>query len=425
MNEKEQEYLEEQARAIEQVKPQIELQQWAFKESSVLKLLQTNHFKTSFADFAAAQSGVLGLLKNQNTFLAHFKSQYELPEFITSGFHTVFSQVASQLQTAELALGVLAREGVAANLSLAALAYAPKAVAFLNCEIPSLQSIAGVQSTLFSLKKISPNLFNFEDIYSDSYKALYEEELSDEDQILFSEDSLEIVCNCDGKENHLTNLKDTSTLRFLFPDIKKSDIVDFMNHLQEFPMLGTFHDTGRIIYDRILSWVKKSQLLIENGAYYRSRLWEDEQEEDYSKLEMWQAPFGIPDIGRFNLHGMNLLYFADSKETAHAETEDAPSTIMRFHSKDSLHLLDLTESNCILFEFCNKKKTSSGRTPREYLIPNFISQCCCYINKTTKFRIDGIKYKSTINKDGYCFVLFEKGKDSFEKEKILVQGEDY
>jgi RES domain-containing protein len=136
--------------------------------------------------------------------------------------------------------------------------------------------------------------------------------------------------------------------------------------------------------------------------------------------QLWQAPYGISSMGRFNPIGINYLYMADSLQTASAELKQAGKfTVMETSIKDNISILDLSDEECIIFELCNKRKAGSSANPQEYLLPNFIAQCCTYLTDLEGKKIEGLKYKSTLFEEGYDYVFFNKYQDSFTNEKVV------
>ncbi|MDO8445924.1 MAG: RES family NAD+ phosphorylase [Deltaproteobacteria bacterium] len=212
-----------------------------------------------------------------------------------------------------------------------------------------------------------------------------------------------------------------NTAEFVYlPDFISSisidDALNFFNHLTKFPMLGLKHPVG----EKILNGVKKIRLSeIEKQTLFRGRVWEDTQMMPYSELQMFDAPYGEAEQGRFNANGHGFLYVGDSKGGIIQEIpypNKRALTILQMTLDQKIHILDLTDKPCPIFDNCGHSLPKDSKVNHEYLIPNFIAQCCQIAD------IKGIKYKSTKVPDMNNYVFFDLPESYFIDKKITQVG---
>jgi RES domain-containing protein len=284
---------------------------------------------------------------------------------------------------------------------------------------------SSISDMITSLRTELPTAFSFEDIYTHTYTSLYK----DIDNIKFNEnpnaiDSLciDVIDNKKNIEYPLCNQKDVIGLADLFRTISKEEAIEFINFISQYPYLAYFHKTGQQILTELENLAVNALEEISDVVLYRGRLWVDNQGMDYTVGEMWQPPFGNPGMERFNPVGISYLYLSDSAQTAVSELKDTGRrySIMESYLTRKTSILDISKQNCYIFELCHKQKTGNAANSKEYLIPNYIAQCCAFLEKGRK--IEGIKYKSSMAENGYCYVLFNKYRDSFTNEKVIVLG---
>jgi hypothetical protein len=282
---------------------------------------------------------------------------------------------------------------------------------------------SSISDMITSLRTEFPAAFSFEDIYTHTYTSLYE----DIDNIKFNENPdafdpiyIDIIDNKKNIEYPLYNQKDVIGLADLFQTISREEAIEFVNFISQYPYLAYYNKTGQQILTELENLAANALEEISDVALYRGRLWKDNQEMDYTVGDMWQPPFGIPQMGRFNPPGASYLYLSDSVQTAVSELKDNGYrySIMETCLTGKTSILDISKQNCYIFELCHKQKTGNAANSKEYLIPNYIAQCCAFLEKGK--RIEGIKYKSSLAENGYCYVLFNKYRDSFADEKIII-----
>lgn len=195
----------------------------------------------------------------------------------------------------------------------------------------------------------------------------------------------------------------------LVGEISFEDCADFINHLSNYPMLGLKHSTGEQIYQAINSFKKTS---IKNIELFRIRESTSKKTMRYTENEMFQPQYKSPKQNRFSMAGLNPLYLCSSLDVAKLETEItalSKYTYIRINLTNKLQVLDITDSDIDLFNYCHKKaEKTSVNLYTEYLLPNFVADCA----KACGF--DGIIYNSVHNDTAKNYVLFEVGKRDFK-----------
>jgi RES domain-containing protein len=284
--------------------------------------------------------------------------------------------------------------------------------------LPYQRAIDSINSIKISI----PSFFQFEDIYTDAYQKIYQT-IEEDEGIRMTAELPPEVCVFNKKSNssyNLVNQKDIIGISQLFTKIKIEDAKDFFNFISEFPLLGYKHKVGEQIFSELEAIPLDSLELLSNAILYRGRLWEKDQTIDYPIPEIWNPPFGTPVAGRFNTHGISYLYMSDSAQTVVSELKgEGKYTVMSARLTKDVYVLDISQSTCYIFELCNKQKTGNTANPKEYLVPNYIAQCCAYIEIYSDKKINGIKYKSSLFDGGECYVFFNLHKDSF-RDKMIV-----
>ncbi|MDR0557269.1 MAG: RES domain-containing protein, partial [Treponema sp.] len=240
---------------------------------------------------------------------------------------------------------------------------------------------SSISDMIASLRTELPSMFSFEDIYTHTYTSLYK----DIDNIKFNEDTdvfdplyINIIDNKNNVEYPLCNQKDVIGLTELFGTIDKEEVTEFISFISQYPYLAYHHKTGQQILTELENLASNVLEEISDVVLYRGRLWTDKQGMDYTTSEMWQPPFGIPEMGRFNPVGASYLYLSDSEQTAVSELKDTgrPYSIMEISLTQKTSILDISKQNCYIFELCHKQKTGNAANSKEYLVPNYIAQCC-------------------------------------------------
>jgi hypothetical protein len=186
----------------------------------------------------------------------------------------------------------------------------------------------------------------------------------------------------------------------LLKDITKDEVLSFYHHLTRYPMLGLEHEIGR----KILNEIEQYNFQEVSGiSLYRSRPRDKEEREiSYSPEEMYSAPYGVPQQGRYNFIGQGELYVCDDKNVAIQECikgKNMTVDLIEWELIEKVKLMDLTEKDCPLIKFCNFSVQTSKNL--EYLVPNFISQCAKLKGLT------GIIFTSSVDKNALNYVFFD------------------
>ncbi|MGE0074132.1 MAG: RES domain-containing protein [Sphaerochaetaceae bacterium] len=218
-----------------------------------------------------------------------------------------------------------------------------------------------------------------------------------------------------GDEYKLSSQPIVDSIPKVFKKINESDTINFINFLENFPFLAMEDEVGKKIYEELNMMADQMCILVpRHTEFYRCRKWEKRQSTPYTDLDMFAPYRAVAKAARFNNFGVNHLYMANSEKTAKDEIGRCKKyNTLRAKNRNELHLLDLAPEMNIIFNYCLRGQRDKAFFPREYLMPNFISQCCAYLNQYEYHQIDGIRYPSTKNPSEYSFVLFNKSKDSF------------
>ena len=160
---------------------------------------------------------------------------------------------------------------------------------------------------------------------------------------------------------------------------------------------------------RIFNWLqtlydeKSQQIDFDKEMYYHSRN-RKKNAAPYTCDLMLKAPHGTPGAGRYNHPGQSHYYFASTQKGAENEVskykndEEVTQTV-RLIPNRTICLLDLSgaikQCNTFLRYIRFPLDSLTDKTPREYLIPCFIADCCQEIG------FDGIKYKGSTEYDNY------------------------
>ena len=204
-------------------------------------------------------------------------------------------------------------------------------------------------------------------------------------------------------------------------NIPKEKVVKFLTHLQEYPYLALIDDIGKEIFEAVQNQISESIKIERNMVLYRARA-KKENQPDWTPLQMGELQYGFPSMQRYNFIGKPRLYLTSEIETAKMEVEnekEPESTVMRLTQIKEMTVFDISTEDCPLVSYCNKDK-EMGNDFTAYLIPNFLSVCCSYLNKQKRHSVDAIKYKSNKNPNGYCYVILDKTPFDFFEEGEIV-----
>lgn len=203
----------------------------------------------------------------------------------------------------------------------------------------------------------------------------------------------------------------------MFSDISEDDVKEFFQYLSEYPMLGLANKVGRKIYEFIKN-IEPVQVK-ENPTLYHGRKRFEEQHLPYILDDLLQAPYGIPNQGRFNPSGINLFYTSTSLKSVFKElksTETDIIDVLKFKFKNPFSILDLTTMSSPLITFC-MQPSNNLNLDKSYLIPNFISQCA-FSNST----IDAIKFNSIPEPIESNFIFFGISRNDIKRDFSVINS---
>lgn len=186
--------------------------------------------------------------------------------------------------------------------------------------------------------------------------------------------------------------------------IHRGEAEDFIQFLTEHPMMGLDHSVGKkileIIQRREIQGIKKINV---GDVFYRSRKREvSENPYPYLSEELQAPPIGVSKHGRYNPVGVSVLYLADSPKTSLREIdlEDGNKAVADIAKVVALTELEVWDVRSLdLKDFISMPSMNKDIISQEYLLPNFLSQCCSYA------KINGVVYDSVKNKSGYNLAL--------------------
>ncbi len=229
-----------------------------------------------------------------------------------------------------------------------------------------------------------------------------------------------IIENKHGDSYQLELEKDRRSLKGFLPTISEREINKFIDFLGSFPMLGLKNKVGKLLFGELKkNWLSYTDEVEEETVFYRSRN-NGEDGVNIPTQQMFEAPYGIPGVGRFNPLGINYLYLADTLKTAKAElgfnkNKTKGITSISAKNRKPLRLFSLDGDRALTFSYCLRKDSGMKSNYHTYFLPNFLSQCLSFLISEEEIRLDGIKYPSSKgSEESYCFVLFNHHRDDFK-----------
>lgn len=204
------------------------------------------------------------------------------------------------------------------------------------------------------------------------------------------------ACNCVGDDSGVVSASVrsfnvlTSSLSFL-EGLTEVDMMKLQQLCSDDPAFARDCKAGRVIWETVRDW--KDAISFDRPVYYHARL-KPAGTVPYLKDDMVKAPRLLVKAGRFNGPQKAYYYFSDTEHGAMQEigkhgSEDE-AQVAEIEGKRDVRLIDLSGvgrgTNYFLkylrFPFTNTDQV----IPPEYLVPNFVAQCCRHAG------IDGIKY---------------------------------
>lgn len=204
------------------------------------------------------------------------------------------------------------------------------------------------------------------------------------------------ACNCVGDDSGVVsaNVRSfnvlTSSLSFL-EGLTEVDMMKLQQLCSDDPAFARDCKAGRLIWETVRDW--RDAISFDRPVYYHARL-KPAGTAPYLKDDMAKAPRLLVKAGRFNGPQKAYYYFSDTEHGAMQEIgkhgSDDEAQVAEIEGRRDVRLIDLSAvgrgTNYFLkylrFPFTNTDQV----IPSEYLVPNFVAQCCRHAG------IDGIKY---------------------------------
>lgn len=219
------------------------------------------------------------------------------------------------------------------------------------------------------------------------------------------------TCNCVGDDSGVVsaNVRSfnvlTSSLSFL-EGLTEVDMMKLQQLCSDEPAFARDCKAGRVIWETVRDW--RDVISFDRPVYYHARL-KPAGTAPYLKDDMVKAPRLFVKAGRFNGPQKAYYYFADTERGAmqeigkHGSGDEAQ--VAEIEGRRDVRLIDLSGvgrgTNYFLkylrFPFTNTDQV----IPPEYLVPNFVAQCCRHAD------IDGIKYYGSKTYSNY--VVWDDG----------------
>lgn len=197
----------------------------------------------------------------------------------------------------------------------------------------------------------------------------------------------------------------TSSLSFL-EGLTEVDMMKLQQLCSDEPAFAMDCKAGRVIWETVRDW--RDAISFDRPVYYHARL-KPAGTAPYLKDDMAKAPRLLVKAGRFNGPQKAYYYFSDTEHGAmqeigkHGSGDEAQ--VAEIEGRRDVRLIDLSGvgrgANYFLkylrFPFTNTDQV----IPPEYLVPNFVAQCCRHAG------IDGIKYYGSKTYSNY--VVWDDG----------------
>lgn len=242
------------------------------------------------------------------------------------------------------------------------------------------------------------------------------DETNEENNTGASANEINVIYSARDAFNSITDCNANNALEEEF--ITEIELMDFMNVLFNMPTRAGNNPTGEKIFNKLKSvWDNKGENIIgfDKTHYYHSRS-RDADTAPFVMEEMLKAPTGMPGPGRYNYPGRAHYYFADTVEGARNEVK---KHLKKNQEIQTIKILPITEMKIKILDLSSTLKqgatflryirfpftSDQSNMPREYLIPNFVADCCKAIG------FEGIKYYGSKSYSNY--VCWNDGYFSF------------
>ncbi|MEK5398422.1 hypothetical protein [Paenibacillus sp. FSL K6-2859] len=189
--------------------------------------------------------------------------------------------------------------------------------------------------------------------------------------------------------------------------IKSFEIVNFLTTIKKSPLLAYRHYVGVKLFDLLsLMYEHGDYLLLKNKKLFRGRK-RMLGTEKYEENQMWEPPFGVSTHGRYNIIGTSVLYLTDDIKYVPYEvnlTSEEELDIATIKITQQLKILDLSNFMGDFGRFLSESPHDLKTLKFEYLLSNYISDCCKEIG------FNGIKYMGVKkgNYNNYALINFDK-----------------
>lgn len=357
------------------------------------------------------------ILKNQQKAIESISPQIKMMQPLLKDFSksiTPFFDNTKKIQkNIHLLMSPVYLESISASLNQV------KNIFDINKYLHDINTINNILQTLnvFDAIPLLRNEMSFCFSYEHDEKEIFDKEIypelfeEDECAIKLKETTLEVSFKVGKLEIEGQSIKDVVSLKRLFPNITKKEIYNFIRFLKKYPFMAMSgrEETGLKIFNNLKEKAEEHCIVVNEGTIlYRARKL-DGKEAFIKDEEMLEPDTGIPNIGRYNPYGVALLYASEDIETSKMELECDDVQIAKILVNKPLKCIDLEKSGGLLYDFCKKSLSADNNewNPSEYVLPNFLGQCGYYLKCEYGINLDGFKYKSTKNKEKYCYVFFE------------------
>lgn len=174
--------------------------------------------------------------------------------------------------------------------------------------------------------------------------------------------------------------------------VTESEFMKFMSQLEESETFASSFAAGKKILAALNNIADR--IGFNKDFYYHGRKL-DEESCPFTEKAMATAPYGMSGPGRYNRAGISYYYFANTKEGVAAEIkkhcECRTVQIAEIRPIKTIKMIDLSgtmRGGATFLKYIRYPMPDGSKkgVPREYLIPNYVSDCC------RRFGIDGIKY---------------------------------
>ncbi|MCF7753162.1 RES family NAD+ phosphorylase [Paenibacillus xylanexedens] len=212
----------------------------------------------------------------------------------------------------------------------------------------------------------------------------------------------------------LVDTPQTISIMEIIQGLSEAEVLDFYFHLTEYPMLGLAHETGQKIIKAVKEWTPTAYTELPL-TLYRARYRDDGQAMPFSPKQMFDAPYGTPNMGRWNFMGHGMLYTSDNFEGAVAELKGTSANVMdviEWFFNEKVTCLDMVGESCPLFRYCLMPGSKVGKIEQAYILPNFLAQSCQMAG------IQMLRHKSSVYEKATNYTFFAPSESWFKRTNM-------